>query len=95
MVTVKIFAPLGPELDQRGFKSNLTVNLDLASGTLADVVKQLAAKYGAKVNEELLDEEGNLDYVYGIFSDGERIDGLATRIQDGAELDIIMMIGGG
>ena len=95
MITVKVFAPLGYDLDQSRFKSDLTVKLDSTGSTLADVIDQIAAKYGCKVKEELLDEEGNLDYAYGIFSDGERVADLATRIQDGAEVAIVMMMGGG
>ncbi|MFC1943275.1 MoaD/ThiS family protein [Chloroflexota bacterium] len=96
MVTVKIMGPLGSDLDQSRFNSYLTVELDLAGSTLADVIDQLAARYGVKVKEELLDEEGNLDYAYGIFfGDGERVADLTTQIEDGAELVILIMLGGG
>ncbi len=89
MVVVKFAGTLGLDLGQSGFE------LDLAGGTLADVIDQLIVRCGVKVREELLDEEGNLDYAYGIFSDGEKVDDLATQIQDGAELLVIDMIGGG
>jgi len=96
MVTVKIYGPLGSDLDKSRFNSYLTVELDLAGGTLADIINQLAVRYGVKVKKELLDEEGNLDYAYGIFfSDGERVPDLSTRIEDGAELVIMIMMGGG
>ena len=95
MITVKLFAPLGYDLDQSRFNTNLTVKLDLTDATLADLIDQIAARYGNKVKEELLDEEGNLDYSYGIFSDGIRVGDLTTQIQDGAEVDIVMMMGGG
>ena len=96
MVTVKIYGPLGSDLDKSRFDSYLTVKLDLAGSTLGNVIDQLAARYGVKVKEELLDEEGNLDYAYGIFfGDGERVPDLSTRIEDGAELYIMIMLGGG
>ena len=95
MITVKVFAPLGYDLDRSRFNTYLTVKLDLTDATMADVIDQMAAQYGVKVKEELLDEEGNLDYVYGAFIDGIRVDDLASRIQDGAELHIVMMMGGG
>lgn len=95
MITVKVLGPLGYDLDRSRFKTDLTVKLDLTDSTLADIIDQMAARYGVKVKEELLDEEGNLDYAYGIFSDGERVPDLATRIQDGAELNIVIMMGGG
>ena len=95
MITVRVFGPLGYDLDRSRFNTDLTVKLDLAGSTLGDVIDHLAAQYGAKVKEELLDEEGNLDYAYGIFSNEERVTDLTTRIQDGAELNIIIMMGGG
>jgi len=96
VVTVKIYGPLGSDLDKSRFDSYLTVELDLAGSTLGNVIDQLAARYGVKVKEELLDEEDNLDYAYGIFfGDGERVPDLSTRIEDGAELYIMIMLGGG
>ena len=95
MITVKVFGPLGYDLDRNRFNTDLTVKLDLIDATLANLIDQMAVRYGAKVREELLDEEGNLDYAYGIFSDGVRVSDLATQIQDGAEVDIVMMMGGG
>ncbi len=89
MIVVKFAGTLGLDLGQNGFE------LDLAGGTLADIIDQLIDRCGVKVREELLDEEGNLDYAYGIFSDGEKVGTLATQVQDGAELLVIDMIGGG
>ena len=94
MITVKVFAPLGYDLDRSRFNTDLTVKLDLTDATLAEVIDQMVAQYGVKVKDELLDEEGNLDYIYGIFSDEARVADLDTRIQDGSEVDIVMMMGG-
>jgi len=95
MITVKVFAPLGYDMDRSGFNTNLTVKLESTDTILSDIIDQMATRYGLKVKEELLDEEGNLDYAYGIFSDGIRVADLTTLIQDGAEVDIVMMMGGG
>ena len=89
MIIVKIFGTLGLDLGQN------EAELDLAGGTLADVIDQLASRYGIKVKEELLDEEGNLDSAYGVFSAEEQLDDLATRIEDGAEVVIVNVAGGG
>jgi len=89
MLTVKVLGPLGDELGQNTFK------LDFTGSTLADVIDRMATKYGGKVKEELLDEEGNLDYAYGIFRDGERLADLTDPVQDGAELVIVIMMAGG
>ncbi len=89
MVTVKVFGTLSLDL---GITS---LELDLAGGTLADLIEQMANRYGTKVKEELMDKEGNLDYAYGIFCAGEKLNYLSTRIRDGAELVIVNMLGGG
>lgn len=89
MVTVKIFGTLGLDLGQNEFE------LDLGDGTLADVIDKLSARYGVKVREELLDEEGNLDSAYGVFRAGEQVADLATRIEDGMEVVITNIAGGG
>ncbi|MFC2021148.1 MoaD/ThiS family protein [Chloroflexota bacterium] len=89
MIKVKVLSTLGLDLDKSSFE------LELAGNTLADVINQMAARYGAKVKEELLDEVGNLDYAYGIFSNGHKVNDLDTRIQDGTELSIVIMMGGG
>jgi molybdopterin converting factor small subunit len=90
VVVVKFTGTLGIDLGMGAFE------LDLAGGTLADVIDLLIAQCGVKVREELLDADGNLDYAYGIYSsDGEKVDDLTTRVQNGAELLVINMIGGG
>ncbi len=89
MVTVKVFGTLRLDLGQSSFELNLT------GSTLANIIDEMADRYGVKVREELLDGEGNLDYAYGIFCAGEKVNDLATRIQDGTELVIVNMIGGG
>jgi len=89
VIIVKIFGTLGLDLGRSVFES------DLAGGTLADVIDQMASRFGAKVKEELLDKEGNLDSAYGVFSNEEMLADLTTQVQDGAELVIINMAGGG
>jgi hypothetical protein len=95
MPEVKIYGPLGFDLDKSKFNSYLTVKLESGDNTLADVIDQLTARYGVKVKEELLDAEGNLDHAYGIFNDGERVPGLSAQIEDDAELVVVVMLGGG
>jgi len=95
MPEVKIYGPLGFDLDKSKFNSYLTVKLESGDNTLADVIDQLTARYGVKVKEELLDAEGNLDHAYGIFNDGERVPGLSAQVEDDAELVVVVMLGGG
>jgi len=89
VITVRIFGTLGLDLGQN------VAELDSVSSTLVDVIDQLVSRYGIKVREELLDEEGNLDSAYGVFCLGEQLDDLATWIEDGAELVIVNVAGGG
>lgn len=89
MVTVKLFGTLSLDLGQS------SLELDLTGSTLAEVIDEMADQHGSKVREELLDEDGNLDFAYGIFCDGEKINYLDSPIQNGTELVIVNMMGGG
>lgn len=63
--------------------------------TLGDLIEQLASRYGPRVKEELLDEEGNLDYAYAIFIDGERAGDLSAPLREVSEVVITGMLAGG
>lgn len=89
MVTVKVTGPLGVVVGRR----ELTV--ELAGATLGDVVRELAARYGAKVTEQLLDEEGNLDFFYLAFVAGKRVHSLSAAVKDGDEVLFIPAMAGG
>ena len=88
-VTVKVYGTLVRALGQS------RLELDWAGGSLADFIERLAAAYGLVVREELLDEEGRLDYAYGVFNAGERLMDLAAPIRDGDELVVVSMLAGG
>lgn len=62
--------------------------------TLGDVIEQLIARYGQVVKEELFDKEGNLDYCYAFFANGERLESLSDKIE-GNELLILSAVAGG
>ncbi|MFQ5826494.1 MAG: MoaD/ThiS family protein [Dehalococcoidia bacterium] len=66
-----------------------------AGNTLGDLIEQLATQFGAKVKEELFDEEGNLDYSHAFFVRGERRSNLSDKIEDGDEVVVTSIIGGG
>jgi molybdopterin converting factor small subunit len=66
-----------------------------AGNTLEDLIEQLAAQFGEKVKEELFDEEGNLDYSHAFFVRGERRHSLSDKIEDGDEVIVTSIIGGG
>jgi molybdopterin converting factor small subunit len=71
------------------------VTLSLGDGTLGDVIHELANHLGEGVRGELLDEEGNLDYAYSIFINGERWSNLDAKVREGDEVVITSMLAGG
>jgi molybdopterin converting factor small subunit len=66
-----------------------------AGDTVGDLIEELTARYGSQVKQELLDEEGNLDYSHMIFVGGERVTDLQAKIQHGDEVVITGAFGGG
>lgn len=79
----------------RAVLGNGEVTVSLEGNTLGDLIEQLAAQFGAKVKEEIFDEEGNLDYANAFFVRGERRSSLSDRIEDGDEVVVTSVIGGG
>lgn len=71
------------------------IALSEVPGTLGELIAHLASRYGPRVNEELLDEEGNLDPAYAIFVDGERASDLSAPLREGSEVVITGMLAGG
>lgn len=89
MVTVKITGPLAAVVRSR------EVALELAGGSLADVVRELAARYGARVTEQLLDDRGSLDFFYLAFVAGKRVHSLSAAVREGDEVLFIPAMAGG
>jgi len=87
-VTVKVFGLL------RGI-TGPTVVVDGSVETVADLIEYMASQHGEKVKQELLDEEGNLDYAYIVSTEGRRLNSLSARIRDGDEIIITSMLAGG
>lgn len=72
------------------------LEIEWASGkTLKDLIDLLSQRYSPQFKSELLDSEGNLEYSYRVFINGQAASGLATPIQDGAEVHILAAMGGG
>ena len=79
----------------RAVLRNGEVTVSPGGNTLGDLIEQLTVQFGAKVKEELFDEEGNLDYANAFFVRGERRSNLSDRIEDGDEVVVTSVIGGG
>ncbi len=74
---------------------DVEITLDMAGNSIRDLIDQLAAQYGQEVREQLLDEQGNLDYAYLFLIGGERVDSPSHKVEDGDEIMIASMLGGG
>lgn len=71
--------------------------VELAPGTLTDVIAELEAKHPG-MGERLLDEDGALRKFVNIFVDDDDVrylDGLDTVVQDGWTVSIIPAVAGG
>jgi molybdopterin converting factor small subunit len=64
-------------------------------GTIGELIRLLAQQHGRIIREELLDEEGNIDYSYAVFIGGERVEGTDTPLREGQEVTVTSMIAGG
>lgn len=94
-MTVTVLVPGALRSATEGEKS---VPVELAEGnTLADVLDQLVGRYPA-LGRRLRDETGALRRYVNFYVDGEecrRLDGAATVLRDGAEIQVIPSVAGG
>jgi molybdopterin converting factor small subunit len=63
--------------------------------TIGELIRLLAQQHDRRIKEELLDEEGNIDYAYALFIGGERVEGPHTPLHKGQEVTVTSMIAGG
>ena len=92
-VDLKIFLPVLPEATGRK-----ELQVELAGDTVNDLIEHLIAQYGRKARQALYDRDGQLDPVVQILLNGEQWvthDQLDTVLQDGDEVMLMMMLGGG
>ena len=73
--------------------------MDLESGTLADLVRQLVGRFGPKARQVLLDAEGQLDITIQVMLNEEGFvarEDLAKRVlKDGDRIRLMLLVGGG
>lgn len=69
--------------------------LEFNGKTLGDLIEALAVRLGEKIKEELVDEDGRIDYAYALFRSGERVWELTSPVNDGDEITITNMLAGG
>ncbi|MDP7240246.1 MAG: MoaD/ThiS family protein [Dehalococcoidia bacterium] len=64
-------------------------------GTIGELIWLMARQHSRVIKEELLDEDGNIDYSYALFIGGERVEGPHTPIRAGQEVTVTSMLAGG
>jgi sulfur carrier protein ThiS len=73
--------------------------MDFNGRTMADLVSQLASRFGPKAREALLDSEGQLDMTIQVMVNEEgflKRDELPRReLQDGDRIRFMLLVGGG
>ncbi len=92
-VNLRIFLPAIPEIIGRK-----ELEVEFIGETVNDLLEHLIAKYGKKVKQTLYDEKGKLDPVVQVLLNGENWitqDQLGTVLQEGDEVILMMMLGGG
>jgi MoaD family protein len=92
-VNLRIFLPMLSEVLGRK-----EVEVEFTGETINDLIDHLIAKYGKKVMPALYDEEGMFDPMIQWLINGEtwiNRDQLGTVLQDGDEVVLMMMMGGG
>jgi MoaD family protein len=92
-VDLKIFLPVLPEAIGRK-----RLQVEFAGETVNDLIEHLIARYGRKARQALYDRDGQLDPVVQILLNGEQWvphDQLDTVLQDGDEVMLMIMLGGG
>jgi MoaD family protein len=92
-VHLKMFLPVLPEAIGR---RDLVV--EFAGETVQDLIEHLVARYGRKARQALYDGQGQLDPVIQILLNGEQWvthDRLDTRLQDGDEVMLALVLAGG
>jgi MoaD family protein len=92
-VNLRIFLPTVPEIIGRK-----ELEVEFSGETINDLIDHLVTKYGKKVRHTLYDEEGKLDQLVQVLHNGEswiNNEELNTILQEGDEIVLMMMLGGG
>ena len=75
-----------------------TIQMDFAGQTVEGLIHEVTEKYGGKVRQFLLDENGRLDMMLKVLCNGEewiQQDQMRKQLQDGDRLTIMLLAAGG
>lgn len=89
-VTLHVFYPLADLV-----KGKKTIRMEWEGGTLAELIDELATRYGRAIKEELLGDNGGLNGGYVMVVDGHRAKDLQARLRNAADITVLTPIPGG
>jgi len=75
-----------------------TVSMDFTGQTVEKLLHQVTEKYGTKVEQFLLDENGRLDMMLKVLRNGEewiQMDEMQKPLEDGDRITIMLLAAGG
>lgn len=74
------------------------IAMDFSNQTVEELIRQVTEKYGKKVQQFLLDENGRLDMMLKVLRNGEewiRPEQMQRQLQDGDRITIMLLAAGG
>jgi sulfur carrier protein ThiS len=76
-----------------------TTRIDLAGGTVADVISHIVDRNGQPARKALLDQQGNLDLAIQVMVNEEgflpRAEYSTRSLKDGDKVKFMLLVGGG
>jgi len=75
-----------------------TITIDFSNQTVEELILQVTEKYGSKVRQFLLDENGKLDMMLKVLHNREewiRADRMQKPLEDGDHVTIMLLAAGG
>lgn len=74
------------------------ITMDFSNQTVEELIRQVTEKYGKKVQQFLLDENGRLDMMLKVLRNGEewiQPEQMQRQLQDGDRITIMLLAAGG
>ena len=74
------------------------ISMDFSNQTVEELIRQVTEKYGKKVQQFLLDENGRLDMMLKVLRNGEewiQPEQMQRQLQDGDRITIMLLAAGG
>jgi molybdopterin converting factor small subunit len=75
-----------------------TIAMDFTGQTVEELIRQVTERYGGKVRQFLLGEDGRLDMMLKVLRNGEewiQTDGMQKPLRDGDRITVMLLAAGG